>query len=333
VAQGALVREDRPRLYLYRLATGERAQLGLAACVHVEDYERGAIRKHETTRPDKEDDRTCHALALGAHAEPVLLLYRGRDELDRLQAREAQRAPLIEVTASDGVQHTLWAVADPAPWVEAFARVNGAYVADGHHRSASAWRAARERRGAGPSPSGGGEHEWFPAVLFPARQLRILPYHRLVRDLGGRSAGDVLERLGQVGDLVATEAAVPPGPGTFCLYLDRRWYRLTLPPSAIDRGDPIRSLDVWLLQDRVLGPVLGIADPRSDPRLDFVGGVRGTGELERRVDADQAALAISMHPTAVDQLMAVADIGELMPPKSTWFEPKLASGLLVHPFD
>jgi uncharacterized protein (DUF1015 family) len=338
VADGALVREQRPSLYLYRVAAGERAQVGLATCVHVDDYERGVIRTHETTRPDKEDDRTRHALALGAHAEPVLLLYRDCAEIDRLASRELERAPLLDVAATGDARHTVWAVAEPGPWAEAFAAVGRAYVADGHHRSAAAWRAARQL-GSGRAPAdaippgtSAPEHDWFMAVLFPASQLRILPYHRLVRDLGGRPPREVLDRLGRMGEWSPADAPVPPGPGTFCLYLDGRWYRLELPPGSIDRGNPIRSLDVWLLQERVLGPILGIADPRTDPRIDFVGGIRGTGELERRVDSGEAALAISMHPTTVEQLMAAADAGEIMPPKSTWFEPKLASGLLVHPF-
>ena len=309
MADGALIREQRPSLYLYRLVAGERAQVGLAACVHVSDYERGVIRKHETTRPDKEDDRTRHALALGAHAEPVLLLYRDRVEIDRLAGREVERAPLLDVAAADGVRHTMWAVAEPAPWVEAFGAVGRAYVADGHHRSASAWRAARQLRSEGANAPGDEEHNWFMAVLFPASQLRILPYHRLVRDLGGRTPREILERLGQVGDLSVTDTPVPPGRGVFCLYLERRWYRLGLPPTSIDRGDPVRSLDVWLLQERVLGPILGIDDPRTDPRIDFVGGIRGTGELERRVDSGEAALAVSVHPTTVEQLMAAADAG------------------------
>jgi uncharacterized protein (DUF1015 family) len=332
VADGALLREDRPSLYLYRLAAGERAQVGLAACVRVSDYERGVIRKHETTRPDKEEDRTRHALTLRAHAEPVLLLYRDRADIDRRAGREMERAPLLDVATSDGVRHTVWAVAEPTPWLETFGSVERAYVADGHHRSASAWRAARQLRSAGADAPGDEEHDRFLAVLFPASQLRILPYHRLVRDVGGRTPRAILERLGQAGDLSATDTPVPPGRGMFCLYLERRWYRLVLPATSIDGGDPIRSLDVWLLQERVLGPILGIDDPRTDPRMDFVGGIRGTGELERRVDSGEAALAVSMHPTTVEQLMAAADTGEIMPPKSTWFDPKLASGLLVHPF-
>jgi uncharacterized protein (DUF1015 family) len=332
VTEGALVREDRPSLYLYRMVADERAQVGLAACVHVNDYERGVIRKHETTRPDKEEDRTRHALTLRAHAEPVLLLYRDRADIDRRAGREMERASLLDVATSDGVRHTVWAVAEPTPWLETFGSVERAYVADGHHRSASAWRAARHARSAGAIGANDEERDWFIAVLFPASQLRILPYHRLVRDLGGMTSRHMLERLGEVGELKASAAPLPGGRGAFGLYLDRRWYRLELPSMSIKVGDPIHSLDVSLLQERILGPILGIADPRTDPRMDFVGGIRGIGELERRVDSGEAALAVSMHPTTVEQLMAAADAGEIMPPKSTWFEPKLASGLLVHLF-
>ena len=234
-------------------------------------------------------------------------------------------------SARDGVRHTLWRLADPRPWVEAFAEVPTAYVADGHHRSASAWRAAAELR-TGDFPASSGEFEWFPGVLFPAGELRILPYNRIVRDLGGQRAAAVLDRLGGVGRLAETLEPTPPGPGAFCLYLSGCWRRLELDPASIDAGDPIRSLDVSLLHERVLAPILGIGDQRTDPRIDFVGGIRGVAELARRVDAGEAALAVSMYPTTVQQLMAAADAGQVMPPKTTWFEPKLASGLLVHPF-
>src|SRR5262245_12393774 len=304
-AEGALVLEDQPAIYLYRLGMGGRAQVGVAGGVHVDDYEHDVIRKHETTRPDKEDDRTRHVLALRAHAEPVILAYRDVEALRRRAAAEQERAPLLDVTARDGVRHTLWRLADPRPWVEAFAEVPTAYVADGHHRSASAWRAAAELR-TGDFPARSGEFEWFPGVLFPAGELRILPYNRIVRDLGGQRAAAVLDRLGRVGRLAETLEPTPPGPGAFCLYLSGCWRRLELDPASIDAGDPIRSLDVSLLHERVLAPILGIGDQRTDPRIDFVGGIRGVAELARRVDAGEAALAVSMCPTTVQQLMAAA---------------------------
>jgi uncharacterized protein (DUF1015 family) len=208
-----------------------------------------------------------------------------------------------------------------------------AYVADGHHRSASAWRAGKERRNANPEHRGDEEYNWFLAVLFPAAELKILPYNRVVRDLWRQSPDEVLAQLRRVGTLEQTHTPLAPAAGSFCIYLAGHWYRLTLDPRSIDRSDPVASLDVALLQDRILGPILGIGDPRSDPRIDFVGGSRGTRELERRVDSKEAAIAFSLRPTTVEQLLAVADAGAIMPPKSTWFEPKLRSGLFVHTLD
>jgi len=333
IADGALLREAWPSLYLYRQVMAGRTQLGVLGSVNVDDYERDLIKKHERTRPDKEEDRTRHILTLAAHAEPVLLAYRGDPEIDRLAAAAVAATALYDFTTADGVRHTVWHAPDPAALAEAFGAVSCAYVGDGHHRSASAWRAARERRGQDARDRGDEEHDWFPAALFPARQLQILAYNRLIRDLGGRAAGEVLERLGRIGRLAPVADPAPPRPATFCIYLDGRWYLLELPAASIDRSDPVHSLDVWLLQERVLEPVLGIGDQRTDKRIDFVGGVHGTRELAARVDSGEAALAISMFPTAMEQLMAVADAGAIMPPKSTWFEPKLLSGLFVHSFE
>jgi len=241
--------------------------------------------------------------------------------------------PLHDFTTADGVAHTVWRIADPAPYVTAFAPIRSAYVADGHHRSAAAARAARHRRVERPRPRGDEAYEWLLAVLVPAAQLRILAYNRVVRDVGGRPGPELLAELSTWGPVRPTTDPTPPEPGVFCFYLEGRWWRLDLPGGSIDRSDPIRSLDVALLQERVLGPVLGIDDQRTDPRIDFVGGIRGTRALEALVDSGEAALAISLHPTTVEQLMAVADRGHVMPPKSTWFEPKLLSGLFVHPLD
>jgi len=333
IARGALVQEGSPSLYVYREELGGRAQLGVVGCVHVDDYERDVIRKHERTRPDKEDDRTRHILAVGAHAEPVLFAHRGRPAIDRLTDAAMAAPPLCEFAGVDGVRHTVWRAPGTDTLVEAFQAVPCAYVADGHHRTASAWRAARERRAANPAHRGDEEYNWFPAVLCPADRLQILPYNRVVRDLGGQSPSEVLERLAALGRLTPARAAAPSRAGAFCFYLERRWHLLELAPESIDRGDPVRSLDVWLLQERVLEPVLGIADQRTDKRIDFVGGIRGTRALEARVDSGEDALAISMFPTSMEQLMAVADAGAIMPPKSTWFEPKLLSGLFVHSLD
>lgn len=328
--RGTLLRDPEPRLFLYRQVMDGRAQTGVVGCVHVDDYGHDVIRKHEKTRQDKEDDRTRHVLTLGANAEPVFLTYRGRAEIDRVVEAITAADPLYDFTASDGVRHTVWAAPEPAGLVRAFGAVPLAYVADGHHRSASAWRAGKELRAKNPAHRGDEEYNWFLAVLFPSDQLRILPYNRVVRDLQGQTPGGVLERLGALGSLSAASNPAPERSGVVCVYLDGRWHRLELDPAGIDRSDPIASLDVSLLQDRVLAPILGVGDPRTDRRIDFVGGIRGTGELERRVDSGEMAIAFSLYPTSLDQLMAVSDAGHVMPPKSTWFEPKLRSGLFVH---
>ncbi|HEU4588952.1 MAG TPA: DUF1015 family protein [Gemmatimonadales bacterium] len=332
-SEGTLVRDQEPAVFLYRQVMDGRAQTGVVGCVHIDDYERDVIRKHEKTRKDKEDDRTRHVLTLNANAEPVFLTYRSAEELDRLMAADSAGAPLYDFTAPDGVRHSVWRVAHPKAYAEAFGQVPVAYVADGHHRSASAWRAGKERRAAAGAANDDAEYNWFLAVLFPASQLHILPYNRVVTDLRGLTPDAFRAQLSELGRLERTTNPRPPAPGSFCFFFDGGWECLTLDPASIDCGDPIRSLDVSLLQERVLEPILGIADPRTDHRIDFVGGIRGTGELERRVRSGEMALGISMYPTTVEQLMAVSDAGEIMPPKSTWFEPKLRSGLFVHTLD
>ena len=333
VAEGTLRRDAEPSLYVYRQEMDGRVQTGVVGCVHIDDYEHDVIRKHEKTRKDKEDDRTRHVLTLDANAEPVFLTYRASPDVDRVVERTVQGPTLYDFTADDGVRHTVWRVADARPLADAFAAVPVAYVADGHHRSASAWRAGREKRAGTPVISGNEEYNWFLSVLFPAGQLAILPYNRVVKDLAGQTPAQVLDRLRGLGRVTATDNAVPPRPGSFCIYLDHHWYLVEIDPSSIPSADPIGSLDVSLLHDRILGPILGIGDPRTDQRVDFVGGIRGTKELERRVDSGEMALAVSMFPTTLEQLMTVADAGEVMPPKSTWFEPKLRSGLFVHTLD
>jgi uncharacterized protein (DUF1015 family) len=330
LARGTLLRDRQPGLFVYRQVMDGRAQTGVVGCVHVDDYERDVIRKHEKTRQDKEDDRTRHVLSLNANAEPVFLTYRGRPEIDRKIEQVASGGPLYDFTAPDGVRHVVWAAGDSRSLVDAFRAVPHAYVADGHHRSASAWRAGKELRAKNPSHRGDEEYNWFLAVLFPSEQLRILPYNRVVRDLNGLTPSQLLERLRGLGTLRPAVDPVPDRSGVFCIYLDGAWHRLELDPACIDRSDPIASLDVSLLQDRVLAPILGIGDPRTDKRIDFVGGIRGTAELERRVRSGEVAIAFSLYPTTLDQLMAVSDAGHVMPPKSTWFEPKLRSGLFVH---
>ncbi len=332
---GTLVRDAEPSLYVYELTWRGRVQRGVVGCVHIDDYASDVIRKHERTRPDKEDDRTRHVLTLDANAEPVFLTYPADATVDRVVDRVVARNPLCDFTADDGVRHRVWTIDDPRALVQAFEAISVAYVADGHHRSASAWRAGTERRAANPMHTGTEPYNWFLAVLFPADQVAILPYNRVVRDLGGATPAQVRERLAALGHLdpVSPDAAAPAHPGQFGIYLEGQWHRLTLTADPTRTDDPVASLDATMLQEQVLAPVLGIGDPRTDSRIDFVGGIRGTADLSRRVDEGEAALAVAMAPVTVDQLMAIADRGGIMPPKSTWFEPKLRSGLFVHTLD
>ena len=330
---GTLVREAEPAIYLYEQVMEGRSQIGVVGCVHIDDYEKNVIRKHEKTRKDKEDDRTRHILSLNAQAEPVLLTVRDDAALARLIAEGTGAEPLYDFTASDGVRHRVWRAATPAEFVAAFRAIPTAYVADGHHRCASAWRAGIERRETNPGHTGDEEYNWFLAVMFPAGGLRIMPYHRVVKDLNGQTLAQLLERLGQAGRVTPTADPNAPRPGSFGIYLDRQWYLLELDPASIPSDDPVRALDAALLEERVLGPILGIGDIRTDKRIDFVGGIRGTAELERRVDSGEMAIAFALYPVTLGQLMAVSDAGAIMPPKTTWFEPKLRSGLFVHTLD
>lgn len=328
-----LIRDPEPGIYVYRQVMRHRSQVGVVCCCHVEDYLADVIRKHEKTRQDKENDRTRLTLALNANAGPVFLTYRDSATIDDMVQTDMNSRPLYHFNAPDGVTHTVWRVARPEAYVGAFGMIPTVYVADGHHRSASAARAGLERREANPHHTGDERYNWFLSVLFPAGQLNILPYHRLIMDLGAHTGEAALARLGEVGAVTPTDDPTPDRSGVFCVFLDGQWHRLEIPAPSIDRDDPVASLDVALLHERVLGPIFGIGDPRTDPRIDFVGGIRGTAELERRVREGNAAAAFSMYATTIDQLLAVADAGLMMPPKSTWFEPKLRSGLLIHELD
>jgi uncharacterized protein (DUF1015 family) len=333
LSDGSFVQESAPCLYLYELTMDGRAQIGVVGCVHVDDYENDVIKKHEKTRQDKEDDRTTHLLTLNAHAEPVFLTHQSTPFLSQLNAKVMAEEPLYDFVTPDGVRQRVWQVKDAGSYVDAFRRIGVGYVADGHHRSASAWRAAQKLRAANPNHTGNEEYNWFLAVLFPAGQLRILPYNRVVKDLNGLTPEQFLARLAAAGTLTSAPKPEPDTAGSFGIYVAGKWYRLTLDPASINHEDPIGSLDASLLHDRVLAPILGIGDVRTDARIDFVGGIRGTEELERRVGGGGAAVAFAMYPVSVQQLMTVADAGQIMPPKSTWFEPKLKSGLFVHTLD
>ena len=329
-SSGALVREPGPTIYLYRQQMGDHVQTGVAAVCHIDDYENEIIRKHEKTRKDKEDDRTRLIGTLGADTGPVFLTYRGRPDIDALVVARTSLPPDADFVAPDGIRHTLWKMGEPGALAEAFANVPLAYVADGHHRSASAARVGRERRAANPNHTGDEEYNWFLCVLFPADQLRILPYNRVINDLNGQKPEAFLAKVCETFDVTENAPAAPSAPGNVSMFFEGRWLGLSW--KSDPAADPVARLDVSVLQDRLLAPVLGIADPRTSKRIDFVGGIRGTAELEERVKSGRAAVAFSMFPVTLDQLMDIADAGQIMPPKSTWFEPKLRSGLFIHTF-
>ena len=329
--QGPLEVEETPSLYLYRLIMGEHEQIGVVGCCSVDQYDRDIIRKHERTRRDKEDDRTRHIMVLRAQTGPVFLTYRDRPEIGSLIADALDgNPPLYDFVANDDIRHTVWRVPIYDPLVEAFAAVPYLYIADGHHRAASASRTRAELKESGFSFIGNEEYNFFQCVLFPDNQLQILPYNRVVRDLNGLSQQEFLARVHESFVVTENAAASPAERGSWSMYLDGRWYGLTLPSDATRPSGVIESLDVSILQDRLLDPILGVKDIRTDKRIDFVGGIRGAEELEKLVEEGKAAVAFSLYATTIEDLLRVSDAGEIMPPKSTWFEPKLRDGLLIH---
>jgi uncharacterized protein (DUF1015 family) len=322
--------EAEPSLYLYRLRMGDREQTGVAGIASLDEYDTDVIRRHERTRRDKEDDRTRHMLGLSAQTGPVFLTYRDRPEIDAIVETEKRAAPLFDFRAPDGVAHTLWRL-PPEPSARlsrAFEAAPLLYIADGHHRAASASRARRHHRATNPRHTGTEPYNFFLTVTFPAGQLRILPYNRVVRDLAGRAPEEFRAELGRRFRLISGAPASPSRKGEVGVYLAGAWYALELPlPQG---AGPIEALDADRLQRAVLEPLLGIGDVRTDKRIDFVGGIRGTAALEEKVNSGEAAVAFSMFPVSLEELLAVSDANEIMPPKSTWFEPKLRDGLLIH---
>ena len=333
VADGELVREEKPCFYLYELTWQGRAQTGLVACASVDDYLNGTIKKHENTRADKEEDRVRHVDICSAQTGPIFLAYRKQEAVEAIKRRirETQK-PAFAFVSPDGVGHRGWVIereADITFIRQAFAGLNAIYIADGHHRAASAVRVGQKRRAEHPGYTGEEEFNYFLSVLFPDEELRILDYNRVVRDLNGMDQTAFLESVQECFSLEKREAAVHPETrGRFGMYLAGEWYELRI-KETYRSDDPVSGLDVSLLQERLLSPILGIRDPKTDQRIDFVGGIRGLGELERRVD-EGWGVAFSLYPTSIAELFAVADAGRLMPPKSTWFEPKLRSGLFIH---
>ena len=324
--------EETPSLYVYRLRMGEHTQVGIAACCSVDEYDSDIVRKHERTRKDKEDDRTRHIITLRAQTGPVFLTYRGSDEIDKLVDQIITSEPLCDFIAHDGVQHTIWRAGpgETEGLTEEFRNVPLVYIADGHHRAASASRARARLKSENPNHTGDEEYNFFLTVLFPAEQLRILPYNRVVKDLNGMSADEFIKALSERFEVSDATSPSPSQKGEICMYLEGRWHRLKVPAGSVKTGDPISSLDVSILQERVLDPLLAIKDVRTDKRIDFVGGIRGTSALEQSIGEGRAAVAFSLYPVTVEELMAIADTNEIMPPKSTWFEPKLRDGLLSH---
>lgn len=334
---GILELDPQPCFYVYRIWEGSHVQTGLVAAASVDAYDQGRIKKHEFTRPAKEDDRVRNIDALNAQTGPVLLAYPSHESVDEILASVAEGFPDINAIAQDGSNHQLWIVSDRAKQEQlarAFEALPALYVADGHHRSAAASRVAADRRAANPEHTGDEPYNYFLTVIFPHREMQILDYNRVVRDLNGLDKQAFLEKVSECFSVIPQGAAVKPGKrGEFGMYLDGQWYRLTINASLIPKDDPVRRLDASLLADNLIEPVLGISDPRRDERIDFVGGIRGLDGLQARVDSGEMQVAFALFPTAMEDLMAVADADEVMPPKSTWFEPKLVDGLVTHLLD
>lgn len=337
IDQGVLVQDDQPCYYIYRLTMGGHRQTGLVAAVSVAAYEADRIKKHEFTRPTKEDDRVRQINALNAQTGPVFLVYPAHAEVDAILRQGSASAPEVNITAADGISHELWAITDPGTQhrlTQSFEAMSALYVADGHHRSAAACRVTAERRSSHPDATGEEPWNYFLSVIFPHDQMQILDYNRVVRDLNGLSADEFLRRLDEHFQVTTTSSAYKPdAPASFGLYLDNTWYALRLKPNLIPTHDPVARLDVSLLARYLIEPILGISDPRRDERIDFVGGIRGLAGIMARVDSGEMRLGLALHPCSMNDLMAVADSGQVMPPKSTWFEPKLADGLVSHLLD
>ena len=331
VKKGEFVQDKEECFYLYELTMNGRSQTGLVACASIDDYESGVIRKHENTRVEKEQDRIRHVDVCHAQTGPIFLAYRKKAEIQEIFEKAKQETPLFDFVSPDGVTHRGWRIEreENKNLIQLFAQVPNLYIADGHHRAASAVKVGQKRRKEHPGYDGSEEFNYFLSVIFPGDELLILDYNRVVKDLNGLSQEEFLHRIGEHFTVEASDSAVAPEKkGTFGMYLKGQWYRLAAKMECLSE-DPVAGLDVSILQDYILGPVLGIQDPKQDSRIDFIGGIRGLGELEKRVNLD-CSVAFSMYPTSIEELFAVADASRLMPPKSTWFEPKLRSGLFIH---
>jgi len=340
IQEGILIQEEDPKLYIYRQTMDGRAQYGIVGCVSVEDYDSDVIKKHEHTRYSKEQDRIKHVDITNANAGPIFLTYKARETINSLVAEAVKSTPLYDFVASDGIGHTVWIIEDDhisEKIIREFSEIDFLYVADGHHRSASAAKVANMRKETNPGHTGGEEYNFFLAVLFPDKQLQILDYNRVVKHLNNHTEEELFQILEKTFSIegMGAEPYKPQKKGEIGMYLDNTGYRLTIKPEIIhtDRNDPVKSLDISVLQDNVLGPFFGINDPRTSDEIDFIGGIRGLEELTRLVDSGKFRVAFAMYPVSIQELMNIADTGKVMPPKSTWFEPKLRSGLLVHTLD
>lgn len=337
IADGSFLMDEKPCFYVYELTMNGRSQTGIVACSSIDDYVNGTIRKHENTREEKEIDRINHVDRTNAQTGPIFLVYRSVEEINRIIRKEKEKTPVYDFTSPDGITHRVWVISDSnviEKMEQAFAAVPTTYIADGHHRCASAVKVGLKRRKEHPDYTGQEEFNHFLSVLFPDDQLYIMPYNRVVKDLAGMKKEEFLEAVRKAGFTVSYLGDTPFAPeekGTFGMYLNDGWYRLTADKSLVV-DDPVEGLDVSILQNNLLRPILKIADPRTDKRIDFVGGIRGLSELEKRV-AEDCTVAFSMYATSIQELLDVADAGLLMPPKSTWFEPKLRSGLFIHRLD
>ncbi len=326
IQEGSIKLDPQPCFYLYRQVMGQHSQTGLVAAASCEDYLNNVIKKHELTRPDKEDDRVRHIETLNSQTGPVFLTYRAQPTLDELVRQKSIEPPSIDFTARDGVRHTSWVISDPASirFIESeFARIPFVYIADGHHRSAAAARVYQSRKGDGQSG-------FFLSVIFPDNQMQILPYNRVLKDLNNQGASRLLEKLEEIFLIRRPGAAAPMRRHELGFYLEKQWHTLHFRPQFEATTDPLEKLDVTLLQKHVLGPLFGIDDPRTSKRIHFAGGIRGTAELENLVNSGEYACAFSMFPTSIEDLMGIADAGGIMPPKSTWFEPKLRDAMFCH---
>ncbi len=333
IADGTFITDTQAAYYAYELVMDGRSQTGLVACSAVEDYLNNVIKKHENTREDKEIDRITHVDTCSAQTGPIFLAYRSQKVIDDIVTETQKESPLYDFTAPDGVTHRVWKIGD-ADKVEqirqAFDRISQIYIADGHHRAASAVKVGLKRRQANPGYTGDEEFNYFLSVLFPHDQLMIMDYNRTVKDLNGLSKDEFLQKISEKFAVETSQMPVSPQKkGTFGMYLEGKWYQLTAKPELTEGKDAVGVLDVSVLQENLLGPILGIGDPRTDKRIDFVGGIRGLSELEKRANTDMC-VSFSMYPTSIVELFDVADSGMLMPPKSTWFEPKLRSGIFIH---